>query len=151
MSDNWIRIIPEQPDFVPDELNQQRAVSYFRTIAPEADEIETLVNDHIVFVDCGANFETVACPSCGTEIAIDMWLGWMEEDFDGKGFTLKSYAMPCCGVRHTVPELIYDWPQGFARFELSAMNPELGELSQEVRSRFQEILGCPVRIIYQHI
>jgi hypothetical protein len=131
MSDNWIRVIPEQPDVVLDEERQQRAVSYFRTIMARTAEVRASINDCIVFFDCGGNFESVACPSCETSIDIDLWHDWMNEDFDGEGFTLKEHAMSCCGAQHTLHELRYEMPQGFGRFELCAMNPNLGELSEE--------------------
>jgi len=31
------------------------------------------------------------------------------------------------------------------------MNPNIGILSPVEVSRFEEILGCPVKVIYQHI
>jgi hypothetical protein len=151
MPDNWIRIIPEQPDLVPDDERQRRAISYFRRLMWRAAEIRVSVNDQIAFIDCGSNFENVACPSCGVKIDIDSWLGWMDEDFDGKGFTFSERLMPCCGVKHTLHELRYQFPQGFARFELSAMNPAVEGLTEDQSSKFEQILGCRVRIIHQRI
>src|SRR5580698_3325541 len=145
MSDNWIRIIPEQPDFVPEEENQQRALSFLRQLAPRSQEIRTTVGDRIGFVDCGENFESVACPSCGVVFEMAAWLRWMAEDFDGEGFTLRNRVIPCCGAQHTMKELRCKLPQGFARFQLSAMNPNIGELPEESRKKFQEILGCTIR------
>lgn len=151
MSDNWIRIIPEVPDFVPDAQRQERAVSYLRSIAPAADDVAASMTDHLAFIDCGGNFESVACPSCRSALDLKQWRAWMDEDFDGKGFTLTPRAMVCCAARHTLHELKYEFPQGFARFELAAMNPNVGQLSMEQRSRFEVILNCPVRVIYQHL
>jgi hypothetical protein len=151
MSDNWIRIIPEQPDLVPVEERQQRAILHLRTIVAQTAELRAFTHDQIVFVDCGGNFESVVCPSCGADIDIDSWQGWMDEDFDGKGFTLSKHAMSCCGAEHTLHELRYQLPQGFGRFEVSAMNPDVGELSEDQIALLEQILGCRVRIIYQHI
>lgn len=151
MSDTRIRVIPEQPDLVPDKERQQRAVLHLRTIVAQNAELRATAYGRIVFVDCGGNFESVACPFCGAEVDIDSWQEWMDEDFDGNGFTLSRHAMPCCGAQHTLHELKYQLPQGFARFEVSAMDPNLGELSEDQIAQLEQILGCRVRIIYQHI
>ena len=59
--------------------------------------------------------------------------------------------MRCCGAQHTLHDLAYVWPQGFARCDVCAMNPNIGKLSDDQRSRFEEILDCPVRVIYEHL
>jgi hypothetical protein len=150
MSDNWIIVIPENPEFVPDKATQQKAAGYLHSIAPKADEITSTVSDHIEFADCGGNFEGVSCPSCCAAIEIEVWQDWMDEDYDGEGFVLRSHVMPCCGTGHTVHELRYEAAQGFRRFEVSAMNPNI-ELSDAQRKGFEEILGCLVRVIWRHM
>ena len=151
MSDHWIRIIPEDPDFVPDNASQQSALSYFRRLAPKADNLEVSSSDRIVFKDCGGNFESIACSACGADFALEQWHNWVDEDYDGEGFTLTEHPMPCCGARRTLHQLRYSFPQGFGRFEVSAMNPQIGELSEEQCDHFQQFLGCPVRVIYRHL
>jgi hypothetical protein len=39
---------------------------------------------------------------------------------------------------------------GFARFKISAQNPNIGKLSKTQSRRFQQLLGLAVRIIYEH-
>ena len=151
MSDHWIRIIPENPDFVPDDASQQSAVSYFRRLAPNADDVRVTSSDRIVFKDCGGNFESIACSACGADFEVEQWQDWMDEDYDGEGFILTERPMPCCSARRTLQQLRYSFPQGFGRFEVSAMNPQLGELSEEQSNQFQQILGCPIRVIYRHL
>jgi len=70
---------------------------------------------------------------------------------NGDGFKLAPYPTPCCGVRCTLHELVYEWPQGFGRFALDAMNPNIGKLEDRYRAEFEEILGTRLRVIYQHI
>ena len=151
VSDDYIRIIPRDPDFVPDEVRRQNAVSFFRTIAPQADEIRSSVSENVTFIDCAENFERVCCPSCGAELSVHAWQKWLDEDFDGEGFAFSQHAMPCCVARHLLHELTYEWPQGFARSKVWAMNPNIGKLTDNQCSRFEQLLGCPVRVIYQHI
>jgi hypothetical protein len=150
MSDNWIALIPEDPRFIPDAAKRSRARDRFAEIAPDADEIEIKVCEKVEFFDCGANFERILCPSCRSEIPSAWWQDRMDEDYSD-GFVLAKYATPCCKALHTLHELVYDWPQGFGRFALDAMNPNIGKLDDRYKEEFEGILGTPLRVIYQHI
>jgi len=150
MSDNWIALIPEDPRLIPDQTRRERARDRFAEIAPDADEIEIKVSETIQFFDCGCNFERVLCPACRLEIPTAWWQARMDEDY-GDGFKLASYSTPCCGARCTLHELVYEWPQGFGRFALDAMNPNIGALEDRYKAEFEEILGTKLRVIYQHI
>jgi len=150
MSDNWIALVPEDPRFIPDAVKQHLARDRFAEIAPEADEIEIRVSDNVEFFDCGANLKRICCPSCGAEISVEWWKDRMDED-QGDGYKLATYATPCCGAEHTMHDLVYEWPQGFGRFALDAMNPNIGKLADKHKREFEEILGTKLRVIYQHI
>ena len=150
MSDDWIALIPEDPRFVPEPTRHSRARDRFAEIAPAADEIAIKVNEKVRFFDCGANFEQVLCPSCRSVVPIAWWQDRMGEDFED-GFKLAAYPTPCCGARHTLHDLVYEWPQGFGRFALNVMNPGIGKLEKRYRREFEEILGTKLRVIYQHI
>ncbi|MCC6697360.1 MAG: hypothetical protein IT365_17150 [Candidatus Hydrogenedentes bacterium] len=151
MSDHYIHIIPEEPGAVPDADKREAAALYFRSIAPRSDTISTWNKESLEFIDCGANFGRITCPSCGAEFEVDLWNDWMDSDVSKAGFTLTRRAMPCCGAGFTLHDLAYEWPQGFARFGVRAMNPNIGKLSVEQRARFESILGCRVRVVYQHM
>lgn len=151
MSDNWIALIPKDPRHVPDAVRQIRARDRFAEIAPAADEIEITVSEHIEFFDCGVNLERIRCPSCNAEISTEWWQDRMDDDYVDGGFRLAEYSTPCCGARHSLDQFLYEWPQGFARFAIDAMNPNIGKLSDEQEAEFEEILGAPLRVIYQHI
>ena len=150
MSDNWIAIVPEDHTFVHDAAKQRRARDRFAELAPEADEIEIKTSERIEFFDCGANFERICCPSCRLEISVEWWQDRMEEDYRD-GFILAKYAVPCCSARVTLHELDYQWPQGFGRFALEVMNPNIGKLDDKYKREFEEILGTKLRVIYQHL
>ncbi|MBC8875548.1 MAG: hypothetical protein H8E44_39480 [Planctomycetes bacterium] len=151
MSDNWIALIPEDPRHVPDPARQTRARDRFTELAPDSEEIEIKVSDHIAFFDCGENFERIRCPSCDAEIPTEWWQERMDDDYGDNGFTLAQYPTPCCSAKHSLDQLIYEWPQGFARFSLDAMNPNIGRLDDQHKAEFEEILGTRLRVIYQHI
>jgi hypothetical protein len=74
----------------------------------------------------------------------------MEEDYSN-GFPLAKYATPCCNALRTLHELQYEWPQGFGRFALEAMNPNIGQLQERYKEEFEQILGISLRVIYRHL
>ena len=136
---------------MPDEARRARARTRLAEIAPHAEEIAIHVSDHVAFFDCGANFERVRCPSCMAEIDASWWLGRMDDDYTDDGFKLAEYAMPCCNARCTLHGLIYEWPQGFGRFALEALNPMMGKLDDGKKDELEELLGTPLRVVYQHL
>jgi hypothetical protein len=151
MSDHWLRFIPDDPHFVPTSTAQERAQAYLLTLAPDAD-FAASTDPIIAFWDCGENMERVACPACGGELDLDAWGQLMNDDWsDEQGFTMRSFALPCCGAQHTLHDLRYEPAQGFGRFALSAMNANIGELSADQHTELERLLGCPVRVIDQHI
>lgn len=152
MSDHWIALIPEDPWFVPDEAKQRQARDRLALIAPNANDIGITVSEKVQFNDCGENFEHICCPSCESEITVSWWQDRMDEDYEnGDGFILATYVMPCCGVKLTLHELKYEWSQGFGRFKLDAMNPDIGLLNDQHKIELEEILGTKLRVIYQHL
>jgi hypothetical protein len=152
MSDNWIILIPENAGFVPLEEKQKLAVEKFREIAPTSDEIEIEKTKEIRFVHCGGNYERILCPVCNKELDMRWWQGKMTEDFGAdQDFKLNPIKLPCCGAIKTLHELNYQFPQGFARFSLEAMNPGLGKMPNELLAAIESILGCQLRIIYCHM
>ncbi|HVS34727.1 MAG TPA: hypothetical protein VMS17_04035 [Gemmataceae bacterium] len=150
MSDNYVILIPEDPHHVPARERQQKALERFREIAPRSREIKATMTEAVRFFDCGGNFERILCPNCGADIPVPWWRARMDSDYKA-GFPLEKAATPCCGVQHTLHELTYEWPQGFGRFGIEAMNPNIGRLDDKLKVEFEQILGCSCRVIYQHI
>jgi hypothetical protein len=150
MSDDWILLIPEDPTFIPNAERQSRARQRLSELAPEADEINLVVSDTVEFFHCGVNFERVLCPSCGTEIPDAWWKERMDDDHEN-GFTLSPYSTPCCGSQHTLHDLKYEWPQGFGRFALEAMNANIGKLDEVRRKELEDVLATELRVIYRHL
>ncbi len=151
MSDQWIVLISEDPAHVPAPDRLVRAKDQFARIAPSADRIEVRIHDDIEFVDCGGNFESIACPSCEADLSMEWWTDRLDEDRQDNGYRLEAYRLPCCGARRTLHQLKYHWPQGFARISIEAMNPGIGNLEERYQSDFEEILGTNLRIIYRHL
>ena len=95
--------------------------------------------------------ETVSCPHCEANRSMDWWQDAMGRDYGDDGFLMEPRELPRCGKAATQHELTYHFPQGFGKYILRAMNPGLGELSPEQVEQFETILGCKLRVIYQHI
>jgi hypothetical protein len=150
MSDNLIILIPESPRYVPSEEAQRQAVALFQQLAPNADTVKTVTSEAVQFVDCGENFEHVACPECTKEIDLAWWQSRMDEDYDS-GFQLKPFTLPCCGATRNLNDLKYEWPQGFSRFSVEAMNPGIPDLSADTMKEFEAILRCRVRKILRRL
>jgi hypothetical protein len=150
MSDYITTLIPEDPSFVPSKMAQDVAIATLRSLAPKADDVASGVDDGVSFRDCGANFESVACPKCRSEIEQETWQTWMDQDYsDPSGFRLSSFVAPCCGAEVKLNDLVYDWPQGFSRYYLSASN--VGRpLSSATITKLEGELGCKLRVIRQH-
>jgi hypothetical protein len=73
------------------------------------------------------------------------------DDDHADGFKLATYLVSCCGAAYTLHDLVYEWPQGFGRFALNAMNPNIGKLEERDKQEFEKILGTKLRVIYQHL
>jgi hypothetical protein len=146
----FIHIIPEEPGFVPEELWQKAAMVYLSKIARGADNVSIAVTQILRFIHCGTDFGDIFCPACKVQLAMNVWQGWMRDDYHGETFVLSEHVMPCCGARHTLHEMAYERPMGFARCDIKAMNPKMEKLPEKQRQVLERILGCPLRVIYEY-
>lgn len=150
MSDDFLRLIPTTPSYVPEPANQAKAVESIRSIIPQAESVMTQTHETIEFIDQGSNFRSVACPSCKATLEISWWQAAMDSSFETE-FTDLSVVTPCCSAPTSLNDLLYDMPAGFAKFVIEAMNPSCGkDLSQESIEQLQSILGCRIRQIWAH-
>lgn len=108
------------------------------------------VSERNRFIDCGENLERIACPNCAREIEITFWQEWMDREAE-EDFPLNVVALPCCGTKKNLAELEYDWPQGFSRFSIEAMNPNIADLTAETVKQFELVLGCKLRKVLQRL
>ena len=101
------------------------------------------------FIDCGSNFESVSCPTCGTDLD-QWWPDAVNSAFEASHFAELAVTLPCCGVAASLNDLKYEWPAGFARFVLEVVEPHVGELGAEIVARLEHIFGGHLRIIWAH-
>ena len=152
MSDHWITVVPKFPRHVPSPDKAEAALGLVEKSMPDADEIEVVRKEHVQFFDCGANLETIICPHCSASISFDWWGETMSSDCDEEtGFRLDAYSVPCCSQSVALNQLVYQFHQAFGCFALSAMNPNIGKLSDDTVNRIEAALGCEVSVVYRHI
>src|SRR6266511_2909083 len=94
MSDYRVIIIPEDPEFVPDEHARRSAWHCVATFLP-GDTAMAEVTEHPVFVDPGANWSGVRCPACSAALDDSWWADRVDEAYDTH-FTDLRVATPCC-------------------------------------------------------
>lgn len=148
MSDHFLVVIPADPDAdLPDTAENLR-----EALAKLTEASESAVKDYgkLKFIDAGENFERVGCPSCGHTFTTPEWHAWMNADWhDEDGFHLHTHTAPCCGTRMTLNDLIYEWPQGFARWFVSARNMGRGPLTDDEVGALEQVAGLRLKAIAQ--
>ncbi|MFJ4320881.1 hypothetical protein ACIP46_37225 [Streptomyces lavendulae] len=155
MSDDVLSIIPSDPQWQPDPAAVDRAVSLLEELAPGAAdgvdvEIDVTWHDVVTVVDCGGSLEGIGCPLCQGSIDTEWW-GDLIEAHCEDGFATLATEVPCCGGATALDALEYDWPCGFARFEIAIWNPGRLWFSEEELTEPAERLGHPVKQIRAHI
>lgn len=151
MSENFLRLLPTDPTFVPSAAAASAALRALRLIAPRSHEIDVVEEPEVVFLDAGGNFSAVRCPACQAELVIIPW--WQDEmsrAYETK-FEDLSVVPPCCGSPTTLNDLDYDWPQGFARWWLEARNPDRGKLQPHELGELAAAVGHPLREVWTHL
>ncbi|MDZ5446397.1 hypothetical protein U2F26_27300 [Micromonospora sp. 4G57] len=154
VSDLYIRLIPTNPDWQPTH-DAAAAVAYVASLysgpGDAVEEVEYEFYDRMTLIDAGENTSQIACSRCGRDIGLD-WLGDLVRGNGSLSFDHLDVTVPCCGAVVPLNSLHYDWPIGFARFEVSAMNPTRAqyELDTEELARVADLLGHPVAQILTH-
>ncbi|MEU6377651.1 hypothetical protein [Streptomyces sp. NPDC046909] len=154
MSEDVLSVIPTDPYWQPEEAAALRAQALVTELtgglAPDTSvEIDVDWYELPSVVDSAQNLERIACPRCRGRIDLEWWADLIEDNVDG--FTTLDATAPCCGAAVSLDQLDFDWPCGFARFEIAVWNPELDRLADEELAAVAKALGHPVRQIRAHI
>ncbi len=154
VSDGYIRLIPTDRDWQPTPRDAAAATAYVaRLFSGPEDDVEEVGHefyDRITLIDAGENTTRITCPDCDGDIDVDWFNDLIEAN--GESFDGLDVSVPCCGAVVSLDALRYDWPVGFARFEVSAMNPTRAryELDAEELANVAALLGHPVAQILAH-
>jgi len=148
MSAHFLVVIPSDP-----YATKPKNVAEIRAALSEiclTDEVRVKDYGKLQFIDCGENYERILCPICGHEFTLPEWHSWMDADWHGEdGFHLHEHQSPCCDKTMKVSDLIYEWPQGFARWFVSARNTGRGPLSPAEVENLEAIAGMKLTAIAQ--
>jgi hypothetical protein len=155
MSKDVLSVIPTDPQWQPDQASGERAAAIVAGLAPGIPggmdvDIDVTWHDELTVVDCGGNLERISCPHCGASIDTEWWADLLEARCE-EGFQTLSTQVPCCETSTSLDALDYDWPCGFARFEIAVWNPERIWFSDDELGVIAAALGHPVRQIRAHI
>ncbi|WP_053678977.1 hypothetical protein [Streptomyces sp. XY66] len=149
MSDDVLSIIPTDAGWQPGRAAADRAFVMVERLTPGVVdgvdvEIDMTWHDAVTAVDRGDNLERVGCPLCRASIDTEWWGDLLEAHCDD-GFATLATRTPCCGGATTLNALDYDWPCGFARFEIAVWNPERLWFDDAELAAVAEALGHAVR------
>ncbi len=154
VSDDYLRLIPTVPTFVPGAEAANAATEYiaglFAGPGESADEVTHEFFGTVEFIDSGVNTESAKCNLCHAPVD----LVWVFEVIDQRGDELDQLevVLPCCGETSSLNDLEYDRPVGFASFEICVLNGtrDRYELQQDELDRLGSLVGHPVRQIRAH-
>ncbi|QIQ04105.1 hypothetical protein [Streptomyces liangshanensis] len=155
MSDDVLSIIPSDPWWQPDREAADHAVALVEELTPGVSdgvdvEIDVTWHDVVTAVDCGGNLERIGCPLCRATIGAEWWADLLEAHCDD-GFATLAVEVPCCGGSTTLDALEYDWPCGFARFEIALWNPDRLWFGDDELTALADRLGHPVKQVRARI
>jgi hypothetical protein len=155
VSDNILSVIPTDPYWQPSAEAADAAMAALKRLAPQlggfvTTEYRMSRHDQVTLVDCGANLERIECPVCEGAIEVGWWFHLLEERGE-TGFADMVVRVPCCGAEVGLNDLRYDWPCGFARFELEVWNPNRDWLTDAELAEIAAALGSEVRQVFAHI
>lgn len=154
VSDNCLRLIPVIPTWVPDVEAVAAARGYVAGLfvgpGASADEVTHEFYDKVTVIDSGVNTESAKCRRCSGRVD----LAWVCEVIGQRADDLSQLdvVLPCCGETSSLNDLEYDWPMGFASFEICVLNGTRApyELQPDELERLGSLLGCSVRQVLAH-
>ncbi|MFF5263589.1 hypothetical protein ACFY4C_32075 [Actinomadura viridis] len=155
MSDFYIRLIPTDRDWQPTAVAATSAVAYVAALFSGPDDAVEQVKhefyDGVTLIDAGEYTTRITCSRCRRDISLD-WLGDVVRGNGGVSFDHLDVTVPCCGAVVELDSLRYEEPIGFARFEVSAMNPTRAKYELDARelARLADLLGHRVAQILAH-
>lgn len=149
MSENMLIFIPADSQYIPDSAAILAAQALLKTLLPFASEITFYVAEEVEFVSCGGNMERVLCPVCRTVLDERWWTNAMDSAYGQSKFTNLAVELPCCHASSSLNDLCYEWPMGFARFQLIVRDAE-GDVAETALQALKELLGCALKKIWAH-
>lgn len=156
MSLDMLRVIPIDPHYIPTRDVESRLRELVENMLPDAGEIEIDFYNKMRFIDQGENFERVICPECRSKLElhdekISDWWYTAVDVIDESDLPTHHIAMPCCNNEIAFIRLIFEWPAGFASFEIAIHDPNIARNLNEVElQRLGKVVGSPLTQVRAH-
>ena len=148
MSDYILRLIPDQPGFLP-TVTDQEIRGEVQRFNLNASNVIIKAYESIKFIDAGQNFGYILCPVCREQITVEWWQEAMNGAWQTEFLDLV-YPMSCCHAKVSLKDLIYEWKVGFARFCIEIYNP-IRELSDQEHLSLEQLVGVKLNSIYCYL
>ena|SRR6202012_9537 len=149
MSDDWLRLIPTDPEYQPTPVAAERARELLVTFVPDAGQVTVTFKRAVEFFHPGSNWSGVRCCACGAD-AQPWWEPAMTRAAE-RGFCELRVVAGCCGAEVSLNDLCYPWAAGFARFVIELLNPNIADLTPYELDLLSATLGCELRRVWVHV
>jgi hypothetical protein len=147
MTETFLIIIPNDPDFETTDEVAEAACVALEAMFPDADDISYDMFDEVRFIDPGVAFDSVHCPACGKD-ADPWWPAAMDKaarlEFDDLDIITK-----CCKAAMSLNDMKYAPAAGFARFAIVVEDASATTLTDSQRTAVETALGVGVRVVVQ--
>jgi hypothetical protein len=173
MSDNVLRIIPRNPEYLPDEKNFQRVLMRIAEFAYDSfserdcilkrktdisregiqvfsnsyENLKIEISPYPQFLDNGSNLETISCPYCESALDSAWWADQVSVAWQSQFQNLLCMT-PCCAQEVSLNDLKYEWLVGFARFVIEVQEGRF--LNEAELDEIESLLGCKLSQIMAH-
>ena len=161
MSDQVLKLIPEDKNFLPDREPAEKARTLLEDFFPDGEQAEIAFSDSVKFIDGGENLERITCALCNKTTEInpfqenDVGAAWwyaLDATLSGMpDLNSLEVKMPCCGQLNKVQDIDFAGAAGFSKFELCIWNPHSANgISEAQVSELQKLLNCKLKQIWAH-
>ncbi|HEU5384086.1 MAG TPA: hypothetical protein VFV38_52495 [Ktedonobacteraceae bacterium] len=149
MSTNLLILIPAEPTYRPASVFAEQAQDLLKKRFPQTAEVSVSLFEEVEFIATGGNLERIRCPCCQSVLDEQWWIAAMERAYNETRFADLTVTLPCCGRVSSLNDLHYEWPAGFARFQLHIRDPS-HEIDEATFQELERILVCSLRKIWTH-
>lgn len=150
MSEHFIALVPNDPHARPSRDKLERLKTTLAQICKTHDARIKDYGTRLQFIDCGKNFQYILCPDCKAQVDMEWWGKRMDHAWDDDdGFHMCGLEMPCCGATTRLDTLVYDPPQRFSTWFVSARDSGHGKLTETELAALEKGAGLPILSIYQ--
>ena len=145
MSDTVFKIIPERPEYIPSQEEQNIIIAFLDNIFDPGFYYRIEITDDVNFIDQGSNFDSLNCPKCSQSLDMGWWSDQVELSAQSN-FTNLNILLPCCGNECSLNDLDYDMPAGFSKYSI-IINDLDSSLFPDIITGIEKIVSFRIRTV----